>query len=100
MDDDIFIIAEVGVNHNGSLALAMELIDIASDAGADAVKFQSFCADELSTKHAKQANYQKINTGKEEAQLNMLRRLELSHDDMQKFHNYSRKKNGIYVLSI
>ena len=42
MDDDIFIIAEVGVNHNGSLALAMELIDIASDAGADAVKFQSF----------------------------------------------------------
>ena len=99
MDDDIFIIAEVGVNHNGSLALAMELIDIASDAGADAVKFQSFCADELSTKHAKQANYQKINTGKEEAQLNMLRRLELSHDDMQKLHNYSRKKKIEFMSS-
>ena len=55
----VFIIAEAGVNHNGSIHLAKKLIDVASDAGVDAVKFQSFKAQNLATKYAKKANYQK-----------------------------------------
>jgi len=74
----VFIIAEVGVNHNGSLELAKELIDLAKNCGADAVKFQTFKATTLVTKEAKQATYQTANTGKQESQFDMLKRLELS----------------------
>ena len=56
----VFIIAEAGVNHNGSIDLAKKLIDIAYDAGADAVKFQTFKTDNLATKNAEKAHYQKI----------------------------------------
>jgi len=74
------IIAEAGVNHNGDPALAKKLVASAHAAGANVVKFQTFKAKNLVTDHAVQADYQKKNTGKEESQLAMLQRLELSHE--------------------
>lgn len=74
----ILIIAEVGVNHNGDLALAHQLIDIAAEAGADMVKFQTFNADRLVTHAAQKADYQSQSTDSNESQHEMLRRLELS----------------------
>lgn len=72
------IIAEAGVNHNGDMALARQLIEAASRAGADLVKFQSFSADRLVTASAGKADYQLVSSGEEESQQSMLRRLELS----------------------
>lgn len=72
------IIAEAGVNHNGDIELAKRLIEVAADAGADIVKFQTFCADRLVTKSAAKADYQVASTTAEESQHEMLRRLELS----------------------
>ena len=72
-----FIIAEAGVNHNGSLDLAIQLIDTARAAGADAVKFQTFRADALAARSAHKAAYQDRTTSRDESQLEMLRRLEL-----------------------
>lgn len=72
-----FFIAEAGVNHNGEESLALELVDIAAKAGADAIKFQSFKAEKLVTEGAKKAAYQERNTGKG-TQLDMLKRLEMS----------------------
>lgn len=79
------IIAEAGVNHNGDLALARQLVDVAADAGADLVKFQTFSARRLVTAAASMADYQVKNTGAQETQLQMLQRLELSveaHHDL------------------
>jgi len=73
----IFIIAEAGVNHNGSVDLALELIDSAKASGADAVKFQTFRADKLATRSAHKAAYQERTTASEESQFEMLERLEL-----------------------
>lgn len=73
------IIAEAGVNHNGDEALAFKLVDAAHQAGADIVKFQTFKAKNLVTEQAKQADYQVANTQKQESQLAMLSRLELSY---------------------
>ena len=81
-----FVIAEAGVNHNGDLGLARRLIDAAADAGADAIKFQTFKADRLVTAAAPKAEYQKAATGADESQHAMLRRLELSeaaHAELQ-----------------
>lgn len=72
------IIAEAGVNHNGDLAMALKLVDVAADAGADAVKFQTFTADRLATRDAPKAGYQIDATGSDESQHAMLKRLELS----------------------
>lgn len=83
-DDRVFVIAEAGVNHNGDLQMAFDLIDVAAEAGADAVKFQTFRADELVTADAPKAAYQKVTTDAGESQHAMLRRLELSHDDHRK----------------
>lgn len=89
----VFIIAEVGVNHNGSLELAKQLIDVAKDCGADAVKFQTFKAATLVTKSAKQADYQTTNTGKQESQFDMLKRLELSEADHEELVHYCQLKH-------
>lgn len=80
---NIFIIAEAGVNHNGSLDMAREMIKVAANAGADAVKFQTFRADALVTEKADKADYQKKTSGARESQFDMLKRLELSLDDHQ-----------------
>jgi len=72
------IIAEAGVNHNGDIALAKKLIDVAADAGADLVKFQTFSADRLVTQSALKAEYQALATDKIESQHEMLRKLELT----------------------
>lgn len=87
-DNHVFIIAEAGVNHNGSLALAKKLVVAAKESGSDAVKFQTFKADKLVRKDVKQAAYQTANTGVEESQYDMLKRLELSdaeHIELKEF---------------
>jgi len=78
MKKPILIIAEAGVNHNGDLAVARQLIDAAADAGADLVKFQTFSANRLATRQAQKADYQSATTGSTESQHQMLNRLELS----------------------
>lgn len=77
----IFIIAEAGVNHNGSLDLAKKLVDAAFESGADAVKFQTFKAEKLAARSAPRAEYQKEATGKDGSQFEMLKSLELGQDD-------------------
>ena len=81
MSPRTLIIAEAGVNHNGSRDLALQLVDVAAAAGADIVKFQTFRADLLATAGARKAEYQATNTGESGSQLDMLRRLELSPAD-------------------
>ncbi len=76
----VFIIAEAGVNHNQKLDLALNLVDIAKDAGADAVKFQTFKAEDVVTEQGEMASYQKKNTGEERSQREMLKELELPDD--------------------
>lgn len=93
----VFIIAEAGVNHNGSLKLAKKMVDTAKLIGADAIKFQTFKAENLVTKNAPKANYQKKTTSGK-TQLEMLKSLELSEKDFKKLFNYCRKK-GIIFLS-
>ncbi|MBL1241823.1 MAG: N-acetylneuraminate synthase [OCS116 cluster bacterium] len=81
----VFIIAEAGVNHNGSLDLAKQLIDVAALAGVDAVKFQTFKAENLVSKNAQKAEYQKQTTDGEETQFEMIKKLELdvaAHDEL------------------
>lgn len=75
------VIAEAGVNHNGDLATALSLVDVATESGADIVKFQTFTADQLLTQDAAKAEYQKATTSNTETQFEMLRKLELSHND-------------------
>jgi len=85
MNKRTLIIAEAGVNHNGDLDMAKQLIDAAAKAGADLVKFQTFSADRLVTRTATMADYQTKNTQREESQYEMLKRLELSaemHDEL------------------
>jgi N,N'-diacetyllegionaminate synthase len=95
----VFIIAEAGVNHNGSIDLAKKLIDVASYAGADAVKFQTFTAINLVTKNSKKANYQKDTTDQKENQFSMLKKLELSKAMHLELINYSNDKNIKFLSS-
>ena len=87
------IIAEAGVNHNGELSLAKRLIDVAADAGADLVKFQTFNAKRIVIPNARKADYQLQGTDSAESQFEMLRRLELSDDDHRQLIDHCRQKN-------
>jgi len=93
-----FVIAEAGVNHNGSMDLALQLVDAAIEAGADAVKFQTFSAEDLVTETAAKADYQERVLGSAESQFEMLKRLELSRDDHFAVAAYCVEK-GILFLS-
>jgi len=96
----IFIIAEAGVNHNGNIDIARSLIDIASSAGADAVKFQTFKASKMVTRDAEQADYQKIeNKNSNLSQLEMLKKLELSLDDHRVLISYCKEKKILFLSS-
>lgn len=97
-DRGCFFIAEIGVNHNGELGLARQLIDVAAQAGADAVKFQTFTAETLTTKSAAKANYQIKNDDTSSTQIEMLKRLELSEADLAECRDYCAKV-GIEFLS-
>jgi len=93
------IIAEAGVNHNGSIELAKQLVDKAVEAGVDYIKFQTFKASKLVTKAAKQAEYQQKNIGKKgDSQYQMLKKLELSHEDHETLIRYCNQK-GIRFFS-
>jgi len=94
----VFIIAEAGVNHNGKLELAKEMVDKAKEAGADCIKFQTFISEKIVSKNANKANYQKLQTSVGESQLEMLRKLELSFDDFIELNEYCKLK-GILFLS-
>jgi N,N'-diacetyllegionaminate synthase len=93
-----FIIAEAGVNHNGSLEMAFQLIDVAFAAGADAVKFQTFKAEKVIAVNAPKADYQKETTGTNESQLDMVKRLELDEPAHARLYQYCQHK-GIQFLS-
>jgi len=93
----VFIIAEAGVNHNGSIELAYKLIDIAVEAGADAVKFQTFKAENLVTKSADKADYQKQTTDESESQFEMIKKLELDFDIHKKLINYCKEKDIMFL---
>jgi len=86
------IIAEAGVNHNGDIELAKKLIDVAADAGADLVKFQTFSADRLVTQSALKAEYQRLATNKIESQHEMLRKLELTESMHRELINHCTKR--------
>ncbi len=96
----VLIIAEAGVNHNGSIEIAKQLVDKAVEAGVDVIKFQTFKAEKLVSKSAKQAEYQKknIGNGTDDSQYNMLKRLELSDADHQTLIDYCQQK-GIQFFS-
>ena len=95
----VFIIAEAGVNHNGSIKLAKKLIDVACECGADAVKFQTFKAENLATKYAPKANYQKYTTSKIDSQYEMLKKLELNESMHLELIKYCKKKNILFLSS-
>lgn len=88
----VLVIAEAGVNHNGSVALAKKLIDAAKECGADIVKFQTAKADALVSKCAPMAEYQKENTGRTESQKDMLQRLLLDYRDFEELADYCKRR--------
>lgn len=95
----VFIIAEAGVNHNGSLKNAKKMIDVAAAAGADAIKFQTFRAESLVARYAPKAIYQKKPTDKNENQLAMLKKLELDIDAHNELIKYCRLKKIMFLSS-
>ena len=94
----VYIIAEAGDNHNGSFELALKLVDAAKAAGADCVKFQTFVTEEVISRGAKKAEYQKAATGTEESQFDMVKKLELSFAQFRQIKDYCDQK-GIRFLS-
>lgn len=95
----VFIIAEAGVNHNGSIDIAKKLIDAASDSGADAIKFQTFKAESLVTKNAHKAPYQKESSDKQNSQYDMLKKLELDVSGHEELIAYCKNKCITFVSS-
>ena len=98
MNQKTFIIAEVGVNHNGSLDIALRMVDAAVAAGADTVKFQTFKAERVIAASAPKAAYQQETTGTDESQLEMVRKLELDEPAHERLIQYCKEK-GILFLS-
>ena len=94
----VFIVAEIGCNHNGDPALAKKMVDVAKECGVDAVKFQTFKADKLISKYAPKAEYQKVTTGTADCQLEMTRKLELPYNEFVKLEAYARSL-GLEVFS-
>lgn len=92
-----FIIAEAGVNHNGDMGLAKEMIDVAAESGVDAVKFQTFKTDKLILRGMEKAPYQKLTTDREETQYSMLKRLELSKEQTAELVSYCKNRNIIFL---
>ena len=89
--DKVLVIAEAGVNHNGRLDTAKQLVDVAAEAGADMVKFQTFSADRLVTTSADKAEYQNQTTDASESQHTMIRKLELSREMHEELIAYCRQ---------
>lgn len=94
-----FIIAEAGVNHNGNIELAKEMVDVASEAGADAVKFQAFKTEQLILKNVEKAPYQKLSTNGLESQYDMLKHLEVTKEWMKELKDYCEKKKIIFLAT-
>jgi N,N'-diacetyllegionaminate synthase len=94
-----FVIAEAGVNHNGSLKKALKLIDAAVSAGANAIKFQTFKPENLATEYAPKAKYQKHKSQKKETQLQMLKKLEFTDSMHEACFKKCKKKKIIFISS-
>ena len=97
MGDKTFIIAEAGVNHNGSVEIAKRMIEVAKECGADAIKFQTFKAEKVISKYAPKAEYQKQTTGETDSQLEMVKKLELSFDDFVALKEYCDELNIMFL---
>ena len=95
----VFVIAEAGVNHNGEISRALELIDVAAEAKVDAIKFQLFHTEQLVTQQAPQAAYQSKNMGQEESQFDMLKRLELPDQAFAKLKEYAESLGLIFMAT-
>ena len=96
-DNRVFIIAEAGVNHNGSTDLAKKLVTVAAEAGADAVKFQTFKAERIVSKSAPKAEYQKQTSGSDESQFDMIKKLELDLSAHKELIAYCQKKDILFL---
>lgn len=93
----VFIIAEAGVNHNGDINIAKKMIDVACEAGVDAIKFQTFKTEKLVCANAEKAEYQKKTTEKNESQAEMLKKLELSKGNHDELIQYCNKKKIMFL---
>ena len=93
----MFVIAEAGVNHNGSLSLAKKMINVAVESGADAVKFQTFKAKSLVSKNARKADYQKQTTDALESQFDMIKKLELDVEAHRQLISYCKEKMIMFL---
>ncbi|MCR4943546.1 MAG: N-acetylneuraminate synthase [Clostridium sp.] len=92
-NEKVYIVAELGVNHNGDMNIVKELIDKASEAGVDAIKFQKFKTESLVTKDSPKAKYQEVTTDASESQFDMLKRLELNEENLKELYAYAKSKN-------
>jgi len=99
MKPKTFIIAEAGVNHNGIIDLAKQMIDVAAEAGSDAVKFQTFKTENLVSKNAPKADYQKVSTDNSESQFEMIKKLELDENGHKILFAYCLEKNIQFLSS-
>ena len=97
MSKKIFVIAEAGVNHNGNLDIALQLVDVASESGADAIKFQTFDTSELVTTSAPKALYQTANLGIDLSQFDMLKNLELSKNSHRVLKQHTEERGLVFM---
>jgi len=97
MANKTFIIAEAGVNHNGNIEIAKKMIEVAKQCGADAIKFQTFKSEQVISKYAPKAEYQKQTTGEIDSQLEMVKKLELSFDDFIALKEYCDELNIMFL---